>query len=99
MFLACFENGNHEGHDYNIFRSEAGGACDCGDASVMHKSGFCSHHGPNRVIPPPPPPGFLAAGKVCCLFVLVIIIVVCECTKPKCRFAINLVDEYFTCSA
>ena len=30
----------------------------------MHKAGFCSHHGPNRVIPPPPPPGFLAAGKV-----------------------------------
>lgn len=62
--LACFENGNHVGHDYNVFRSEAGGACDCGDSSVMHSSGFCTHHGPNRVVPSSPPPGFLAAGKV-----------------------------------
>ncbi len=39
----CFHNGNHEeeGHDYNMFKSQAGGACDCGDASVMRKSGFC----------------------------------------------------------
>ena len=38
----CFRNGNHEGHDYNMFRSQAGGACDCGDPSVMRESGFCS---------------------------------------------------------
>jgi hypothetical protein len=24
-----------------MFKSQAGGACDCGDASVMRKSGFC----------------------------------------------------------
>ncbi len=31
----CFKKGNHEGHDFNMFRSQAGGACDCGDDSVM----------------------------------------------------------------
>ncbi|GAB1601060.1 E3 ubiquitin-protein ligase UBR3-like [Argonauta hians] len=52
----CFQAGNHEGHDYNMFRSKAGGACDCGDASVMNPAGFCSRHlpGPNRyqLVPP-----------------------------------------------
>jgi E3 ubiquitin-protein ligase UBR3 len=23
----CFKNGDHEGHDFNMFRSGAGGAC------------------------------------------------------------------------
>ncbi|RUS70818.1 hypothetical protein EGW08_021418, partial [Elysia chlorotica] len=41
----CFQAGNHEGHDYNMFRSHSGGACDCGDASVMRPEGFCSRHG------------------------------------------------------
>jgi hypothetical protein len=27
-----------------MFRSQAGGACDCGDESVMKKSGFCVRH-------------------------------------------------------
>lgn len=35
----CFQNGNHEGHNYNMFKSQAGGACDCGDSSVMHEFG------------------------------------------------------------
>lgn len=35
----CFQNGNHEGHDFNMFRSQAGGACDCGDENVMKKQG------------------------------------------------------------
>lgn len=41
----CFQAGNHEGHDYNMFRSHSGGACDCGDASVMKPEGFCCRHG------------------------------------------------------
>ena len=36
----CFQAGNHEGHDYNMFRSHSGGACDCGDASVMRPEGY-----------------------------------------------------------
>ena len=35
----CFHAGNHEGHDFNMFKSQAGGACDCGDVSVMNPSG------------------------------------------------------------
>ena len=35
----CFVAGNHEGHDFNMFRSKAGGACDCGDENVMRKQG------------------------------------------------------------
>ncbi|XP_014668803.1 PREDICTED: E3 ubiquitin-protein ligase UBR3-like [Priapulus caudatus] len=44
----CFRAGNHEGHDYNMFRSQAGGACDCGDPSVMKEEGFCPRHGPSK---------------------------------------------------
>ncbi|KAM4626256.1 E3 ubiquitin-protein ligase UBR3 [Discoglossus pictus] len=40
----CFNHGEHAGHDFNMFRSQAGGACDCGDGSVMRESGFCKRH-------------------------------------------------------
>ncbi|KAM4557937.1 E3 ubiquitin-protein ligase ubr3 isoform 2-T2 [Odontesthes bonariensis] len=40
----CFNNGDHTGHDFNMFRSQAGGACDCGDSNVMRDSGFCRRH-------------------------------------------------------
>ncbi|CAM1322004.1 UBR3 (predicted) [Pycnogonum litorale] len=40
----CFQRGNHDGHDFNMFRSQAGGACDCGDDSVMRATGFCDQH-------------------------------------------------------
>lgn len=36
----CFHAGNHEGHDFNMFKSQAGGACDCGDEDVMKKEGY-----------------------------------------------------------
>ena len=45
----CFHQGDHEGHDFNMFKSQAGGACDCGDVSVMRKEGFCTRHGPDHV--------------------------------------------------
>ncbi|XP_061579524.1 E3 ubiquitin-protein ligase ubr3 isoform X2 [Cololabis saira] len=40
----CFNHGDHAGHDFNMFRSQAGGACDCGDGNVMRESGFCLRH-------------------------------------------------------
>uniref|UniRef100_A0A8C4YB00 E3 ubiquitin-protein ligase n=1 Tax=Gopherus evgoodei TaxID=1825980 RepID=A0A8C4YB00_9SAUR len=40
----CFHQGEHAGHDYNMFRSQAGGACDCGDGNVMREAGFCKRH-------------------------------------------------------
>ena len=27
LCATCFKNGNHEGHDFNMFKSGAGGAC------------------------------------------------------------------------
>lgn len=35
----CFKKGNHQRHDFNMFLSQAGGACDCGDTSVMKETG------------------------------------------------------------
>lgn len=61
----CFQKGNHEGHDYNMFRSQAGGACDCGDPSVMKESGFCSAHQPGVSDKKPRAPNDLTCvGKV-----------------------------------
>ncbi|XP_019512339.1 PREDICTED: E3 ubiquitin-protein ligase UBR3 [Hipposideros armiger] len=34
----CFHQGDHTGHDFNMFRSQAGGACDCGDSNVMRET-------------------------------------------------------------
>nr|XP_034188211.1 E3 ubiquitin-protein ligase Ubr3 isoform X2 [Osmia lignaria] len=46
----CFKKGNHYSHDFNMFLSQAGGACDCGDASVMKEIGFCDRHGPKAAV-------------------------------------------------
>ncbi|XP_019758460.2 E3 ubiquitin-protein ligase Ubr3 isoform X2 [Dendroctonus ponderosae] len=45
----CFKKGNHYDHDFNMFLSQAGGACDCGDTSVMKATGFCDSHGPGKI--------------------------------------------------
>lgn len=61
----CFQRGNHEGHDFNMFRSQAGGACDCGDKSVMKESGFCSKHCPNAHLgKPAAPPDLLSVASL-----------------------------------
>ncbi|XP_014472841.1 PREDICTED: E3 ubiquitin-protein ligase UBR3 isoform X2 [Dinoponera quadriceps] len=46
----CFKKGNHYRHDFNMFLSQAGGACDCGDTSVMKETGFCDKHGPKAAV-------------------------------------------------
>ncbi|XP_059475456.1 E3 ubiquitin-protein ligase Ubr3-like [Neocloeon triangulifer] len=55
----CFQKGNHDGHDFNMFRSQAGGACDCGDTSVMKETGFCEKHGPKAQVNKAAAPGDL----------------------------------------
>ncbi|XP_069676263.1 E3 ubiquitin-protein ligase Ubr3 isoform X3 [Periplaneta americana] len=55
----CFQKGNHDGHDFNMFRSQAGGACDCGDTSVMKETGFCDRHGPKAQVNKPAAPSDL----------------------------------------
>lgn len=42
----CFRDGDHEGHDYNMFKSSSGGACDCG-YSIVEDKGHCKRHGKN----------------------------------------------------
>lgn len=39
-----------------MFRSQAGGACDCGDSSVMKETGFCIRHGRNNSVDKPSAP-------------------------------------------
>ncbi|XP_032517089.2 E3 ubiquitin-protein ligase Ubr3 [Danaus plexippus] len=56
----CFHRGDHSTHDFNMFLSQAGGACDCGDNSVMKEDGFCSNHG-NKC----PHPGIAPAELMC----------------------------------
>ena len=34
----------HEGHDYNMYRSAFGGSCDCGDPESWKPEGFCDLH-------------------------------------------------------
>ncbi|GAA56220.1 E3 ubiquitin-protein ligase UBR3 [Clonorchis sinensis] len=58
---SCFMAGNHVGHDFNKFKSLAGGACDCGDSNVMLPSGYCRYHGPDKVHNRPSPPEELVA--------------------------------------
>ncbi|XP_078377169.1 E3 ubiquitin-protein ligase ubr3-like isoform X1 [Oculina patagonica] len=61
----CFHAGNHEGHDFNMFRSQAGGACDCGDEDVMKPEGFCHRHGTkDTTVSRTPPPELLAMAKI-----------------------------------
>ena len=41
----CFKESDHVGHDFTIYRSEAGGVCDCGDYESWASSGCCFRHG------------------------------------------------------
>jgi E3 ubiquitin-protein ligase UBR3 len=60
----CFKRGNHKNHDFNMFLSQAGGACDCGDTSVMKAEGFCSDHGiDNRANKGPVPTDLMCVAK------------------------------------
>ncbi|KAJ6823301.1 E3 ubiquitin-protein ligase PRT6 [Iris pallida] len=50
--VPCFQNGNHEDHDYSIIYT--GGCCDCGDETAWKREGFCSKHkGTNQIKPLP----------------------------------------------
>ncbi|ESO10203.1 hypothetical protein HELRODRAFT_72952, partial [Helobdella robusta] len=48
LCMDCFKAADHDGHDFNMFKSQAGGACDCGDESVMDAKGFCPKHSKNK---------------------------------------------------
>lgn len=42
--LHCFRAGDHEGHDYRMYISDAGGCCDCGDPTSWRDEGCCPRH-------------------------------------------------------
>lgn len=69
LCATCFRAADHTGHDFNMFKSHAGGACDCGDESVMRPNGFCSRHGAentrkNRATRPPVPSELVAVPRL-----------------------------------
>lgn len=43
IFLECFLNGKHDGHDY-LVRPFTSGNCDCCDLSLWKLSGCCTKH-------------------------------------------------------
>jgi len=46
--VACFEAGDHEGHEFYLSKSDYG-CCDCGDIYAWRRSGFCQNHpGPDE---------------------------------------------------
>ncbi|XP_042476695.1 E3 ubiquitin-protein ligase PRT6-like [Macadamia integrifolia] len=51
--VPCFQNGNHEDHDYSIMYT-GGGCCDCGDVTAWKREGFCSKHKGTEQIQPLP---------------------------------------------
>ncbi|KAI3442939.1 E3 ubiquitin-protein ligase [Psidium guajava] len=61
--VPCFENGNHEDHDYSM-RYTGGGCCDCGDATAWRREGFCSKHKGAEQIQPLPQAIAHSAGPV-----------------------------------
>ncbi|XP_017241255.1 E3 ubiquitin-protein ligase PRT6 isoform X2 [Daucus carota subsp. sativus] len=51
--VPCFQNGNHQDHDYSIIYT-GGGCCDCGDVTAWKRDGFCSKHkGAEKIQPLP----------------------------------------------
>lgn len=61
--VPCFENGNHEDHDYSMIYT-GGGCCDCGDATAWRREGFCSKHKGAEQIQPLPQEIAHSAGPV-----------------------------------
>ncbi|MEW5302971.1 MAG: hypothetical protein WDW36_005706 [Sanguina aurantia] len=49
--ISCFKAGGHDAHDYVIYKSPAGGCCDCGDLSSWRLDGCCRQHRPASLTP------------------------------------------------
>lgn len=61
--VPCFENGNHNDHDYSIIYT-GGGCCDCGDVTAWKRDGFCSKHKGAEQIQPLPDKFVKSVGSV-----------------------------------
>eukprot|EP00906_Rhabdomonas_costata_P034740 RCo048859 len=70
--VECFNEGNHEGHDYRMIRT-GGGICDCGDPNAWKPEGFCRKHRGVTTSGDPTeslPPRVREAVILCCRFLL-----------------------------
>lgn len=82
--VPCFENGNHEGHDYFVIYT-GGGCCDCGDVTAWKREGFCSRHkGAEQIQPLPEEVANSVAPVLNSLF---------NCWKDKLTFAETVSQE------
>ncbi|RWS24069.1 E3 ubiquitin-protein ligase UBR3-like protein, partial [Leptotrombidium deliense] len=82
------------GHDFNMFRSQAGGACDCGDASVMKESGFCVRHEPKpNETKPQPPRDLLCVAKAIMPRMFLRLVIQLRRNSPDC---LKEVDGFIT---
>ncbi|GAB2263939.1 hypothetical protein Droror1_Dr00026073 [Drosera rotundifolia] len=61
--VPCFQNGNHEDHDYSIIYT-VGGCCDCGDETAWNPEGFCANHRGSEKMQPLPENVAQAVGPV-----------------------------------
>ncbi|XP_053595393.1 E3 ubiquitin-protein ligase Ubr3 [Microplitis demolitor] len=97
----CFKKGNHYRHDFNMFLSQAGGACDCGDTSVMKEIGFCDRHGPKAVVDKSPAPLDLMCVAEAMMPRMILRLIQhlrenCKVSAPDFRVAIQDADAYLT---
>ncbi|XP_012275050.1 E3 ubiquitin-protein ligase Ubr3 isoform X2 [Orussus abietinus] len=97
----CFKKGNHHRHDFNMFLSQAGGACDCGDTSVMKEAGFCDRHGPKAAVNKSPAPSDLMCVAEAMMPRIILRLIQhlrenCKVGAPDYRVAIQDADPYMT---
>ncbi|XP_076285643.1 ubr3 ubiquitin ligase isoform X1 [Lasioglossum baleicum] len=96
----CFKKGNHFRHDFNMFLSQAGGACDCGDSSVMKEAGFCDRHGPKAAVDKSAPSDLLCVTVAMMPRIILRLIQHlrenCKARAPDYRVAIQDADGYLT---
>lgn len=65
-----------------MFKSQAGGACDCGDSSVMHEVGFCRFHGESRPATRLPPRELICCAELLIPYLLKVFIRALRMTAP-----------------
>ncbi|XP_066595206.1 E3 ubiquitin-protein ligase Ubr3 [Prorops nasuta] len=97
----CFKRGNHHHHDFNMFLSQAGGACDCGDTSVMKETGFCDRHGPKVAVNKTVAPSDLMCVAEAMMPRIILRLIQhlrehCKTGVPSYKLAIQGADEYLT---
>ncbi|XP_043254590.1 E3 ubiquitin-protein ligase Ubr3 [Colletes gigas] len=97
----CFKKGNHYRHDFNMFLSQSGGACDCGDTSVMKETGFCDRHSPKAAACKSAAPSDLLCVAEAMMPRIILRLIQhlrenCKAGRPDYRVAIQNADGYVT---